>query len=646
MMKLKHTFISYTTAGLLGLLACGLVLFSSCDLTSGEFLDRSAKGGVSESVLSGKGAQGVDAVLLGAYAALDGMGNGWTLGGGNPWAVSPDNWIYGAVAGGLAHKGSTEGDQAPILTIARHQHNAENGFFNDLWKANFEGVSRSNAVLTVLDQTEDLSQGERNRFTGEARFLRGHYYFNLKKNFGNVPWIEPGVQDLKQPNTGPNHPDVWQKIEEDFEFAMNNLPADQVDPGRANKWAAAAYLAKAYLYQEKWQEAADLFDDVIANGTNSNGTPYALVPNYQDMFDSAKENNSGTVFDIQQKNPQGSKWGGGAFSSRYGNILNFPHAASPFNCCGFYQPSLWLVNSYRVDTNGLPQSFDPGQGTNVKHDQGVESPQSFTLGTQTVDPRLDWTVGRRGVPYKDWGPHPGKIWVREQPTGGPFHATKHVAWKKNDPSITAAAPLNFHVIRFADVLLMAAEAHAETGNLSTARQYVNRVRSRAGNAGGKVTRSLNESGAIATVGSEGEMTSQDANQYDWVIRTDTESTWVFLGGDASDPSDWNEYDLPDYDVGTYPSSAFSSQDEALKRIRYERKLELALEGHRFYDLVRWGMAQQVLTDYGNFETSNLVNDVRNLDFTQGKNELYPIPQRQIDLTVEGGEQTLKQNPGY
>ena len=631
--------------GLLGLLACGLVLFASCDFTNGDFLDRSAKGGVSQDVLAGKGAGGVDALLLGTYSALDGMGNDWTLDGGLSWAASPDNWIYGTVAGGMAHKGSTEGDQAPILTIARHQHQATNGFFNTLWKVNFEGVSRANSVLALLEQTDDLSTAESNRFAGEARFLRAHFYFNLKKNFGNVPWVGPDTDGLKQPNTGPNHPDIWAKIEEDFQFAMNNLPAEQVDVGRANKWAAAAYLAKTYLYQEKWQEAASLFDDVIANGTNPNGTPYALTSNYQDMFDSATENNSGTVFSIQQKQPQGSLWGGGALTSRFGDLLNYPHSPSPWACCGFFQPTLWLVNSYRVDDQGLPTSLDPAQGPNVKNDQGVEPAERFELGDQSVDPRLDWTVGRRGIPYKDWGPHPGKLWVREQPSAGPFHGLKHVPWSRN-ADIPAASPLNYKIIRFADVLLMGAEAHAEVGNLSTAREYVNRVRRRAANAGSRVSLDQNKAGALAVVDSESEMLATSPNQYDWVVRTDTESTFVFLGGDPSNRDDWNEYELPDYDVEAYPSSAFSSTQKALARIRYERKLELALEGHRFYDLVRWGIADERLDAYYTFETSNLTNDVRNGDFTPDRNEVYPIPQRQIDLTMQDGEQTLKQNPGY
>jgi hypothetical protein len=303
------------------------------------------------------------------------------------------------------------------------------------------------------------------------------------------------------------------------------------------------------------------------------------------------------------------------------------------------------VNSYRVDANGLPKSLDPAQGPNVKHDQGVDPDAEFELGDQTVDPRLDWTVGRRGVPYKDWGPHPGKLWVREQQSAGPFHALKHIPWNAN-AEIPAASPLNYKIIRFADVLLMGAEAHAEAGNLSQAREYVNRVRRRADNASSQVSLEQNKAGAFAVVDSESEMLATSPNQYDWVVRTDTKSTFVFLGGDPSNLGDWNEYEIPDYNVSPYPASAFSSKSEALKRIRYERKLELALEGHRFYDLVRWGIADQRLDSYYNFETSNLTNDVRNGDFTPNRNEVYPIPQRQIDLTMQDGEQTLEQNPGY
>ena len=641
-MTMKYTTY-YTIAGTFVLLLCGL-LFASCDMVNGDFLDRSAKGGVSENVLVGKDADGADALLLGAYDALDGMGNGWTLGGGNPWAAAPDNWVYGTVAGGLAHKGSTEGDQAPILTIARHQHLASNGFFNDLWKANFEGVARANSVLNLLTQIEDISESERNRIAGEARFLRGHFYFNLKKNFGNVPWIDETTEDLKQPNTGEGHPDIWQKIEEDFQFAMDNLPEVQSDVGRANSWAAASYLAKAHLYQEDWQNAADLFDTVIQQGVNSSGESYALMPNFQDMFDPDKENNSETVFDVQQNQPQGTLWDGGSLSSRYGDILNYPHSPSPFTCCGFFQPTLWFVNSFRVDANGLPLSFDPASGTSVKHDQGVAATAPFTVGDGPVDPRLDWSVGRRGIPYKDWGPHPGNLWVREQPSGGPFHGLKHVGWSKSDPAIPSLPPLNYHVIRFADVLLMAAEAHAELNNLPQALDYVNRVRNRAASPTGQVTNDLNTAGALAVVGSEAEMLATDPGDFDWVVRTDLNSTFVFLGDDPSDISSWNEYDLPDYDVQPYPS--FASQEDALEKIRFERKLELGLEGHRYYDLVRWGIADQVLDDYYSFETNNLVQDVRGGDFTPNKNEVYPIPQRQIDLSTKDGQPTLQQNPGY
>jgi hypothetical protein len=645
-MKMKET-LHYTTAGAVLVVLVSGLLFTACDMFNGDFLDRSARGAVSEDVLAGKEG-GIDALLTGAYAALDGVDDRpftpSALGGGLPWASSPDNWIYGTVAGGMAHKGSTQGDQAPILTIAQMQHEPTLGFFDEKWKAGFEGITRANSVLSLLPQVEDLSDQERARIEAEARFLRGHFYFDLKKNFGNVPWVADTTQTFKQPNTQ----DIWPNIEADFEFAMNNLPEEQADIGRANRWAAMAYLAKTHLYQEDWQQARDLFVQVIDQGVTSDGQPYALTPKYQDNFNPATENNSGTVFSIQQTGPDGS---GGIGNSRGGNILNYPHSPSPFRCCGFYQPTLWLVNAFRTGPDGLP-TLDPAQGENVKHDQGVASNASFALGDQVLDPRLEWTVGRRGVPFHDWGPHPGQLWIREQATGGPFSPKKHIYRRSerntfgNSNAWAPGSAVNYHVIRFADVLLMAAEAEAELGNLEPARQYVNRVRERAANPDGRVTNAMNREFALAVVDNEADMLATDASVGDWVVRTDRNSTFVLIKGEPGNIDNWNEYQLPDYSVDPYPSSAFSSQQAALDRIRFERKLELAMEGHRFYDLVRWGIADQRLDAYYSFETNNLTTDVRGGDFTPNRNEYYPIPQRQIDLSTSGGEATLQQNPGY
>jgi hypothetical protein len=630
----------HTIVGAL-LLVCALV-FVSCDMFNGEFTKRDARGSLSSNNVT------VESLLMGTYGALNTVDAG-----GFSWARSQDNWIYGTVAGGEAYKGSVGGDQAPILTIARMEQNPSVGFFDTLWKARYAGISRANTTLSRLAEVEDLSEQERTRIEAEARFLRVHFYFELKRNFGNVPWVDETTEDFNQPNMGEGHPNVWTRIEEDFQFSKDNLPEQQAEVGRINKWAAAAYLGKTYLYQEKWEAAETEFDEVIAQGVNSDGVPYALTPAYQDMFNPATENNSGTVFAIQNTGPNGS---GGNQISRSGATLNYPHGgASPFGCCGFYQPSQWFVNSFRTGGDGLP-TFDRSAGQPVKSDMGVGANESFSLGTQTLDPRLDWTVGRRGVPYHDWRPHPGALWVREQATGGPYAPKKHIWRRSQNGSLgstsQSSSGVNYKVIRFADVLLMAAEVKAELGKLDVARQYVNDVRRRADNPESEVTNALNEAFAAAVVDSETAMLETDVGEFDWVVRTDTDpnSTFVFLGGDSGDLSNWDQYTLPDYNVDPYPSSAFSTTAEALERIRFERILELGMEGHRFYDLVRWGIADRQLDAYYSFEGSSAggyaKNNLQGGDFTPNKNEIYPIPQRQIDLSSEGGEPVLEQNPGY
>ena len=552
---------------------------------------------------------GVDGLLIGAYSALRGQqGGDASFGGGDAWQAAPDNWIYGGVAGGDASKGSVGGDQQPIETIANFDDNASNSFFDAKWIANYEGINRCNNVLRSVPKVVGYSTADTANINGQARFLRAHYYFDLKKLFNNVPYINEATTDFNQPNTI----DIWPKIEADLLYAYNNLPATQPDAGRANKWAAGCYLAKAYMYEHKYAQAKAIYDVVITQGVTALGLAYALVPKFHDNFNAETKNNSESVFAIQaiaNADPNAPS------QANDFDLLNYPYGnTSPFSCCGFYQPTIDLVNHYRTDaTSGLPY-LDDFDSHPIKNDLGVLSADStYTPDAGTIDPRLDWTAGRRGLPYLDWGLHPGNDWIRGQSFGGPYSPIKHVYTQANQNtdgdqhSYGPGSAVNYNIIRFADVILMAAEAEAQLGNLQKAEDYVNMIRNRAANPDGFV------------------FTYQDNSNP--------------TGGFTTTPA-------ANYFIKPYPLGAFNAGvTYALKAIYYERQLELAMEGHRFFDLVRWGIADVSLNAFFQYQ-GKLTLDVRNGHFTKGVNEYYPIPQPEIDLSVKSGVPTLKQNPGY
>lgn len=596
LIRSKYIFI-------VSVIAAGLLL----DACSKSFLERAPLGTLTSGDVSSK--DGINALLIGAYAALDGQQDGVAaIGGGNPWEAAPSNWIYGSVAGGDAHKGSDATDQPPVSQIATGQFDASNGFFNTKWKVLFDGIVRINNILALLPNAVGMTSAEKTEVRAEARFLRGHYYFELKKMFGKVPWVdETMIVDYKQPN----NVDIWPKIEAEFQFAADSLPATQSQVGRANKWAAMCYLAKTYVFEAKYAEAKVLFDQITVSGVTSNGLPYALTPRFEDNFDSDTKNKSESVFAIQMVANDGT---GSISNANQGEMLNFPYN-SPFGCCGFYQPTQELVNSYRTTAAGLPY-LDDYNSHAVKNDMGILSTDAFTPDTDPVDPRLDWTVGRRGIPYLDWGNHPGRAWVRDQAYAGPYAPKKNVYWQYNQDKYKDAnswAPgsaININLIRYADVLLLAAEAEAgaASGSLDKAEAYVNQVRVRAGNAQTKVYKYLNDA--------------------------------TPMGGFSSTPA-------ANYVVNPYPAGDFVAQgkDYALKAIRFERKLELAMEGQRYFDIVRWGTANAALTTYFSYE-SQITTDLAGAKFVANRNEHYPIPQRQIDLSFKNGAKTLEQNEGY
>lgn len=581
------------------LLAISFSMFlSSC---SEDFLDKPAFGSLSDKVLANE--KGVNALLIGTYGALGGTTNYAALGGGNPWEATPSNWIYGDITGGDAHKGSDGGDQPAINTIATYSVDASNGFFNTKWKALYEGVTRANNVLRVLEQVEEIPEADRANISGQARFLRGHYYFELKKMYNMVPWVDETTENTNVPNDI----DIWPNIEADFQFAYDNLPETQSGVGRANKWAAGAYLGKTYLYQAKYPEAKSVFTEVINSGVTPNGLGYGLVEDFNHNFNAEFENNKESVFAIQMVANDGTNSIGNANTSL---MLNYPYN-SPFRCCGFYQPTQDLVNAFRTDQSGLP--FLNNYNSNpVKSDQGILSSDPFTPDTQSLDPRLDWTVGRRDVPYHDWGYHPGYNWVREQSSGGAYAPKKHIYWQyhadvySDQSSWAPGNAINVNVIRFADVLLLAAEAEANSGSLPQALEYVNRVRAR---------------------------------------MVDNPEFWLKDYINPAEPlSGFSDQFAANYNISKYPEGSFSSKEFAMDAIMFERRIELAMEGHRFFDLVRWGVAEEVLNNYVQYE-SQITTDIRGASFSQN-DRYFPIPQRQIDLSTTSEGPVLKQNPGY
>lgn len=532
---------------------------------------------------------GIDASLIAAYSQVNGRNNR---------LASPSNWVWGSIRGGDANKGTDPGDFSAINPFQRFEANSASNALDSKWNGAYEGVARCNNVLRLLANAgPDVTPADVKRISAQARFLRGHYYFELKRDYGNTPYVDEtldygsGLEDVK------NDKDLYPFIEADLEFAADNLPATQSQVGRVNSWAAKSYLAKVYMYQDKFPAAKALFDDVIANGVTSNGLKYDLVSYYDDMFRGRNDNHQESIWAYQAAAGTGS-----VNNANPEFDLNFPYNTGPTgpgNCCGFFQPTFTFVNSFRTDANGLPLldgSYNMG-ANQVKTDMDLETSDAFTPDAGNLDPRVDHTTGRRGLPYLDWIDHPGKAWIRNQGNAGPYSPKKYVyekseagTFQDNSSWTPGYTGINFLIIRFADVLLLAAEAEIEAGSLEKAREYVNRVRTRAMNS--KIMRA------------DGTMAAN-------------------------------------YVVDTY-KAAWTDKEVAKLAVRFERKLELGMEGHRFYDLVRWNTVQAEMDAYLAYDSQFLGAAFGGAKFT-AIHKILPIPQDQIDLV---GKEILIQNPGF
>ena len=606
MKKGKIFLITYTIALVISSISCK------------RYLEIPPTGVLSNNVLSTKA--GVDGLLVGAYSLLRGYNPAVPNDGVRQWTQAASNWIYGSVVADDAHKGSVSYDQPEIASMESYNTTPVNTYLNDKWISLYAGVQRSNDVLRILPLVQDgsLTAEQAKQIDAEAHFLRGFYLLELAKMYRNVPFIDEKVTYSANNGNVANTEPIWPKIEADFKTAIAALPNAQAQPGRANLWAAKSFLAKTYMFQHKYNDANLVLKDIIANGVTASGVKYNLGK-YADNFNPSTKNGSESVFAVQFTVHDG----GNGLNGNSGDLLNFP-AGGPATCCGFFQPSFSFVNAFKTDAiTGLPL-FDTYNNADLKNDQGIVSSDPFVPSTEAVDSRLDWTVGRRGIPYLDWGIHPGKSYITTQDEGGPYSPIKNVYYSAQQASTSdngggwapgQASSNNYNVIRFADVILWAAECEVEIGSLAQAETYVNLVRARAANPAG----------------------------------------WVHTYIDNANPTKgFTNIPAAKYTVGLY-SGQFTANGQAYAReaVRFERRLEFGMEGHRFFDLQRYdngtGYMADVLNAYIQHELKvpkfNPIIFV-GATFKKGKTEIYPIPQIQLDLSNAGGKQVLKQNPNY
>ena len=475
--------------------------------------------------------------------------------------------------------------------------------FGSIWGKLYNYLSRVSLSLDVLAAADQNNATIQQR-TAEMKFLRAYGHFQLKRLFKKIPFVnklnmtEDDYNNLK--NTEYTNDEGWQQIINDLEDAYKVLPTAQADKGRPTKAAAAAFLAKVYLYKAYHQDDAkshkvtsinsDELQKVVeyTNLALYTSAGYGLETDMHNNFrpEEQYENGKEVIWGIQYSKNDGTTWGNLNFSNRL-IVPCIPKVHDSGN--DFYKPSHNLVDAYRTNSNGLPHLDD------------FAATDYYVGSNETVDPRLFITVGVPGTPYMfnpSYMMNESNVWSRSGGTYGYF-----VSLKQNvDPAYTDiylfncdnqwASSMNRIVFRYADVLLMRAEAMVQLGQISEAITLINQVRDRA--AG------LAKNSVVANY-----------------------------------PSKYGVH----YAVGKYKDSY--SKDEAMKIVKMERRLELAMESERFFDLVRWGDAATVINKFYTDE-SRTMNFLSGSVFTADENEYLPIPYEQIAASNGNYEQNIGQ----
>ncbi|MCH5214221.1 MAG: RagB/SusD family nutrient uptake outer membrane protein [Muribaculaceae bacterium] len=492
-----------------------------------DMLDTTPQGVISENEV---GPEQAEQLLTAAYATLICH----YFGNNESFAGPINNWVFDVRSDDALKGGETLGMEGYINQLEMGIVMSDNPVGAFKWRNNYFSISRCNTAIRAIKASPTIQGDLKESMVAEMKTLRAYYYFDMYRIFEKFPYFDETVEDPSSVSANEYTKDqIVEFIKQDLRDAYDVLPETQEQVARFNKYVAAAILAKVDLFTSSWEEAAKYSQYVIASGK------YGLFPNFLDISKPEFNNQQESVFAVQFSSANSPD------QFNFSNTLNC--TVSEGNLYGngddFYLGSQNLVDAFRTDVSGLPY-LDGGDS-----DDHILSAEY----AGNIDPRLDFTLGRIGMPWRSY-PY-NENWCRALNLYGQYSGKKPYPSPDN-PEVTVgivpwgASSLNYMIIRYADVLLMRAEALIEMGeNLEEARQLINQVRSRA-------AKSIDP---------------------------------------AYEPVDIDPT-IAHYAITEYPATGWS-QDYARKALRMERRLELAMEGHRWFDLVRWGEAVNVMTNY-------------------------------------------------
>ncbi len=499
------------------ILTTGTAFVSSCN----DFLDLKPNGQFTSEQVNDSSVNGF---MAAAYAGLEAhfFNNNEAFNG------PITNWVFDVRSDDAYKGGGAVSMEQQIHQLEVANVNSDNPVCFDKWRNNFFAISRVHKAMNAIGESNVPGK---ERLFGELKVLRAYFYFDLIRVFERIPYFNENEDPNSKRIDEFSREQIFGMIKQDLVDAYNVLPEENKQAGRFNKYVAAALMAKVSAFTSSWADVVTYADYVINSGK------YSLYDNFGDMSKIAFNNKKESIMAIQFSTANNNA------HINWCNLLNTTYSEGNVfgNGDDFFLASQNLVNAFRTDANGLPYLDGTFNDVNVTSDYAGN-----------VDPRLDFTVGRIGYPFR--GRTYNKKWCRAYDIYGEYSGKKCLI-DPDSPEMVKGFPwgassLNFCLIRYADILLLKAEALIEQNTqLEEARTLINSIRQ-------KANRSI-----------DGTYTPTDL-----------------------DPTKAN------YVVNDYPAAGWT-QDYARRAVRMERRLELAMEGNRWFDLVRWGTVVDVVNGY-------------------------------------------------